>query len=356
MDKTALDTLLEAASLAPSGDNTQPWRFTVNRADWTIAIEVDPERDPSPMNVGQRMADIAVGAAVENMIQTAEGNGWEYQLSQPSKGSSTHFRLSPTSNSGQVNPLLLLRATNRRVYRGGEITAELRQKLESSTTELDGVRAHWILDNERLLKLSGVVSRADAVILGTKAIRNAFLKSIRFDKANTDVVDEGLSLGSLEAGWGERKMLRAMRAMPDSLFYCLGGRLALGRVSRQLMLSASGVCVVSVPELSSIASWRSGRVWQRAWLALTEHGMVAQPMMSLLILQNLVAFGTLKTLSARDQRLASELLQNFRRLLTSELNSALPCTLMRIGYADQPTGRVGRMPIAKMTADTMSVE
>ena len=54
MQPSALDTLLEAAILAPSGDNTQPWRFAVDRERWTIAVDVDPTRDPSPMNAGQR--------------------------------------------------------------------------------------------------------------------------------------------------------------------------------------------------------------------------------------------------------------------------------------------------------------
>ena len=33
---TALDTLLQAAILAPSGDNTQPWRFRVDREGQSI--------------------------------------------------------------------------------------------------------------------------------------------------------------------------------------------------------------------------------------------------------------------------------------------------------------------------------
>ena len=60
-----LETLIAAGIQAPSGDNTQPWRFMVDSQARTIAAHVDETRDPSPMNSGQRMSRIAVGAAVE---------------------------------------------------------------------------------------------------------------------------------------------------------------------------------------------------------------------------------------------------------------------------------------------------
>ena len=66
-----LEALVAAASRAPSGDNTQPWRFVVDRARGLVTIAVDPRRDPSPMNAGQRMARIACGAALENLVQAA---------------------------------------------------------------------------------------------------------------------------------------------------------------------------------------------------------------------------------------------------------------------------------------------
>ena len=78
-----LQKLVAAAAQAPSGDNTQPWRFVVDAAAETISLEVDQTRDPSPMNSGQRMARIAVGAALEGLLRTARGNGWTVELEKP---------------------------------------------------------------------------------------------------------------------------------------------------------------------------------------------------------------------------------------------------------------------------------
>src|SRR5262249_46537339 len=75
-----LEALLDAAIRAPSGDNTQPWRFAVAAEEGAIEFSLDETRDPSPMNSGQRMARIALGAAIENFLQTAQAHGWESRL------------------------------------------------------------------------------------------------------------------------------------------------------------------------------------------------------------------------------------------------------------------------------------
>src|SRR5215210_9449480 len=75
-----LETLLSHAVRAPSGDNTQPWRFAVDEEAGTIGLDLDPARDPSPMNAGQRMARLALGAALENLLRAAADLGWAAAL------------------------------------------------------------------------------------------------------------------------------------------------------------------------------------------------------------------------------------------------------------------------------------
>ena len=45
-----------------------------------IAVYVDESRDPSPMNAGQRMARIAVGSALENLVRTTRKNALDVEL------------------------------------------------------------------------------------------------------------------------------------------------------------------------------------------------------------------------------------------------------------------------------------
>ena len=78
--ESALEQLVAAAIRAPSGDNTQPWRFILHRASHRIEVHVDEMRDSSPMNAGQCMSRIACGAAIENIFQMARARGWTATL------------------------------------------------------------------------------------------------------------------------------------------------------------------------------------------------------------------------------------------------------------------------------------
>ena len=78
--ETVLEQLVATAIRAPSGDNTQPWHFVLDRGRNRIAVYVDEAKDRSPMNAGQHMAAIACGAAVENMLRMAGDRGWEARL------------------------------------------------------------------------------------------------------------------------------------------------------------------------------------------------------------------------------------------------------------------------------------
>ncbi len=100
MDRS-LASLLIAAGQAPSGDNTQPWRFVVDPESGTIALEEDATRDPSPMNAGGRMSRIAVGAALENLIRKAQSQGWGVKLERAVYPALAKIRLTETGGKVQ---------------------------------------------------------------------------------------------------------------------------------------------------------------------------------------------------------------------------------------------------------------
>ena len=232
--KNCVDTLLTAATLAPSGDNTQPWQFAVDRDLWTISIDVDPTRDPSPMNAGQRMAWIAIGAAIENMVQTADRNGWNYELHQWSEDSRPRIRIEPATEEGAIDPLLAARVSNRRSYDQTPVAAEVIERLKIEADDQGAASASWVTSRSEIERLSEMISRADALILSTKPIRDAFLAKVRFDQPFDAKVEEGLSLGSLEVNAVERRLLKLMRYVPDGLLRACGGGSVFAGAARKL--------------------------------------------------------------------------------------------------------------------------
>jgi nitroreductase len=340
-----LETLIRAAILAPSGDNTQPWRFAVDAERGTIAFLLDETRDPSPMNAGQRMARIAVGAALENALRTARRNDWETTLEPAIPPALAILHLHGNSGRpGAIEDAIQARVTNRRLYDGRTLAAEQLERLRNQTPMLEGVATHWIAGTERIAALAELIGRADALMLGDPLMRRAFLGKVRFDQPAGAAVEEGLSLASLELSFSDRIMLRVLPRLPNGLLTALGARRAFAAKARQLVRSASGLCLIVAADGSEAADLLVGRAMQRAWLALTAEGLAAQPMMSLLVLENVADNGSPDQLAP----LGVEQLASLRRELREcvpEIGKGRSAFLLRFGFAPQPTGRTGRLPM-----------
>jgi hypothetical protein len=341
------EALIEAATRAPSGDNTQPWRFVIDRDRCSVSVFLDEKRDPSPMNAGQRMARMACGAATENLCKLAQAMGWSTSLEvtgeQPVAVVSFHGGQSAPQNDGAVDRLIRGRVTNRKRYRPGTLSLETRTRLEQSTPELDGIDTFWITERERVSVVARVIGRADALMFRSAAMRRAFLANIRFDAADDQQVDEGLSLASLELTGGMRFMLQSVFGGPSWLFRLAGAATATGMRSRQFAESGAGLCIVAAPDTAPQTDFSVGRAAERAWLELTADNLAVQPLMSLSVLQN-----------AMDHAHPEISARKVERLL-ARFNAAVPemagrrvSFLMRFGFAELPSGRTGRLPLPEV--------
>ncbi len=346
----SIGQILAAAALAPSGDNTQPVRFVVDAEGRTITLVLDPTRDPSPMNAGQRMARMAAGASLENLVRAAEALGLGVEIGAGTGDAVGVVRLSGDARTGPgPDAALLARVTNRRPYDGRPVAADVLDRLGRATPPIDGVTTHWIVEGGRLAAFAALIGRADAAMFGAPAMRNAFLSKVRFDRPRGDVVDEGLSIASLEVGAADRLALRAMRRAPDRLLRLGGAGRVFAAKARKLVSSASGLCLVVAPDGAPATDVIVGRALQRAWLALAKEGLAAQPMMSLPVLENVGDHGD-DALQAGIGRAKLDALRLDFRALAPEIGGRRPAWLKRFGFAPPPSGRTGRLPVDAMTS------
>ncbi|HMB08165.1 MAG TPA: hypothetical protein VKP69_31090 [Isosphaeraceae bacterium] len=348
-ESCAFNSVLAAAIYAPSGDNTQPWRFVIDPSGERIALQVDETRDPSPMNAGQRMARIAVGAALENLFRAAGGHGWTAELEAASPPDLAMVRLTRRGVGGGGVEAITARVTNRRLYDRRPVPTEALEQLRRETPTLDGVSTHWIIERDRLKSLADLIGCADALMFGEPSMRRAFLSKVRFDVPPTEEVSEGLSLGSLELSGIDRLALQFMSRIPDRVLKVAGAGRVFAAKARQLVESASGLCLVVAPDSAEGTDLRVGRAMQRAWLALTDGGFAAQPMMSLLVLENALEYGNPPLIASLGLDRVAALCQRFRGLMP-ELGDGRPAFLLRFGFAPAPRGRTGRLSPSAVTA------
>lgn len=333
-----LKTLVDAALLAPSGDNTQPWRFDIDERCLSITVSVDETRDTSPMNVGQRMARIACGAAIENIVRTARINAWSPELSMhddPLRVATVTLH-TEAQGPGEIEAVLRDRHTNRKLYRPAEEPFRP-LSIELSDEESSSVSIEWFTLRDDIRRWANIISRADYAMFRETGILPAFLKNVRFDRPNVEPVDEGLSLGSLELGRVQAFGLPLLAKLPANLAGSHAVCQGLAKHSRRLVESGSGIGAIFVKTDSDSVDCLVGRIMQRVWLSLTGKDLAAQPMMSMPVIRSLLHHGQLSSQGASTY---NEL--TTRQSEVSSGNMGSIAALIRFGYAPHSTARTGR--------------
>ena len=95
---TQIREIIRYATLAPSGHNTQPWRFAVSGN--TIRLLPDFSRRLPAVDPQDRELWISLGCALENLTLAAQSAGHGMEITYPASGEdSIAVRLTPPLNS-----------------------------------------------------------------------------------------------------------------------------------------------------------------------------------------------------------------------------------------------------------------
>lgn len=343
-----VERILDAARIAPSYDNAQPWRFVVEGE--TVSFAVDDGRDRSPANASGRMARVAVGAALECALVRAGRMGCTVRYEAPRPNALVTISFSLPKRIPEPDKALLRRATNRRLYDGRPVDDATFAWLNEATPPLDLARTHWF-GRERVRVLGPLVEQGEAIFYGDGRLREAALQAVRFDVREREEVDRGLSLGCLELSAAERLTFDSLRHTPQDRLVAMGAHRRMGARARRLMESASGVCVIAARGSDPSTDVSVGRCMQRAWLALTRRGLVAQPMSAIPALEAVLELGEDPgALLLADREGARAAVAALRAAFPNVERESRIALLMRYGWAPEPTSRVRRIPLEESVA------
>lgn len=180
------------ASKAPSGHNTQPWKFHI--ADNTITVIPNFEVALPVVDGNNRELFISLGCAVENLCIAANHFGYTTQIVEYSiKG----IILELTKNDLMVeNPLfhqIEKRQTNRSVYNGNKVSNEMLQQLQSIQKE-DAVQFYFAeIGTPFADTIIKYILKGNEIQMNDAAFKNELLSWIRFNKKQVAETQSGLS-------------------------------------------------------------------------------------------------------------------------------------------------------------------
>lgn len=284
----ALVKLLEAATLAPSGANEQPWRFARANAElWLV-----PQRrfGDSLLNYRDNATYSALGAAAENLVLRAHELGLRVLLEPPSAEQRLpmcrvkFFRAGAEPEGVEattwdaLGAFVTRRHTNRRRTGSGTIPKQKLEELSRIAATVPGLELRFVSDRAAITEVAQVAARADRIRMLHPAGHRDLVREIRWTKDEAERERDGIDLRTLDLTAAEHAGLRMLRfpRVPELLRGWKGGQ-GLERLTLSALLASSAVGLLTAPKESVRDRFFGGRALERVWLAATECGLSLQP-------------------------------------------------------------------------------
>lgn len=352
--RTQVEEILNLARWAPSGDNTQPWRFHVLDEETVVVHLREPDRtDIYEYRDGEPVL-LSAGMLLETMriAATGWGRGLHWERDRQPGPYRLIVRLSPQENL-TPDPLLSfvpLRSVDRRPYRRRPLLAGEKQALTASLGI--GLRIDWHESLSMRWQIARLSARATDIRLRIPEAYEVHRRVIDWDRAHSPrgipASATGLWRGSLPLmRWGMKRWGR-MRLLNRG-----GGTFSAALQLDYLpVVASSAFFVMRFPRQEAPAEGRSesllaaGQAIQRFWLTATRLGLAMQPSLALLIFADYGAAGSVVTVDPASIRRTRRLAEQFQQQL-----GVPPADIVFMGRIGEPRPR---LPLYRSTRLTLN--
>jgi molybdopterin/thiamine biosynthesis adenylyltransferase len=269
----------EAAALAPSGGNAQPWRLAPTSSG--LDIHLDPSRTSS-MDVAFRGSYVAIGAATLNARIAAAAHGFSVAVHHFPDGTeeSVVSRIELTEcDAGprmeRLYSLVRARSTNRHPGDGRPIDRTVVDDLRDAVGA-EGGRLHLLTDRRDLTEYAELLADSDRLRFLTPHLHEEMMGELRWP--GLDDLHDGIDVRTLELDDSDlAKLAVARRSDVMAQLAAWGGGRALGDTSRERVPTSSAVAVITVNDAHPASYVRGGSAVQRLWLEAMDKGLSVQP-------------------------------------------------------------------------------
>jgi len=347
-----VEQILDLARWAPSGDNTQPWRFEILNERHVVVHGFDTRED-CIYDLNGFGSQLAHGALIETLRIAASGFGLRTEISRRRGTPETHLIYDvQLFTDEQVQPDLLLpnierRCTQRRSFSMQSLSLVEKQELTRSVGKFYTVR--WIEGGGGRWAMSKLLFASARVRLTIPEAYDVHRAAIQWNTGYSEdrIPDAAIGLDPLTL-----KLMRwAMGSWEriDFLNRYLAGHL-LPRIELDLIPAlrcAGHFFLLRNGEPQGIDDYvDAGRAVQRFWLTATKLGLQVQPEMTPLIFTRYVHQGIplTKVLSAAQR--AKDLAAELERLIGEPPTRAM--FMGRIGHGQPPRARSMRLSLANL--------
>jgi hypothetical protein len=286
--RTGMLALVRAGILAASPHNTQPWLFRVRGSQ--IEVLAATGRNTGGLDPFLRELHIAMGCAIENMCVAAPTAGYTATLEcvegalHLQADTSTLKRIATvhcTTASLPANSLyaaLPNRHTNRTPYELHALPASFQQELLAMPQSLPNTKVFLFTAEGQRRTIVDLVSRCNDIVYADKVVREGAMPWERvFNWNEVEQRRDGITLEDYGVPASTAALLYCLPAPVEKAIIARTAKAAMGAYQRQLTASPMFGIIAVRDRYSSNQCLQAGRLWERAHLQATSHGIAARP-------------------------------------------------------------------------------
>ena len=348
--ETPLARILDLARWAPSGDNTQPWRFEIVNQN-IFLIHANDTRSWCVYDLDGRASQIAVGALLETIQIAASGEGLKacFKVLDNSSEENPVIEVELLNAQGQDShpllPFIKIRCTQRHAFSSVKLSKQQKNQLEASVG--DGYKIIWFESRKNKWKMAKLLFKSAKIRLTIKEAYEVHKRVIDWGTqfSRDKIPDQAVGLDTLTL----KLMHWAMKSWKRVCF--LNKYLAgtwLPRIQLDLLPAiqcAAHFVIVSDKSLTTMEDYFSGgRAMLRFWLTSASMGLQFQPEMTPLIFSRYTFYEIKFTQSGYAIRQAEELSKELEKNIGSHLYEH-SVFMGRLGSGIVPLSRSIRKPI-----------
>ncbi len=337
--KEEIQKILDIAVYAPSGSNSQPWKFIVR--DNAISIIATPEKDHPILNYKNRGTWAAHGALIENIIIAASQYGYEAQMGNYFSDSNNQNLVTNISLEKKniapdtLYPFIQKRITNRKRYAQIALTPEQKKAIIKEAARGGNEEVIIIEDPDQRKEVAKALAMNEIVMLENRPLHKLFFDEIVWTDSEEKEKKSGLYLKTMELAFPQEKALNLFRFWP---LMRLANALGISKkiAEENSSIYATGTAMIILPAADKDESFIiAGRMMQRIWLQTHRMDMHGQLITGIFFLhQNLESPASVLSPAHREIiRTAYDTVSRTARIP----NGKILALLLRIGKSDQPS-------------------
>jgi hypothetical protein len=277
--------LVRAAILAASPHNTQPWRFELT--DSSVALRMDRSRNVGNLDPYLREEYLGMGCALENLMLAASACGYSASATL-ARGSLnnpvTKQDLEPVARvaikpgpreESDLYRAIPRRHTNRGPYDPARpLPPDFLDALSQLPGADDSIKIFLFTHRGRRKKLAGLSSVANETLYSDAEVESASERWIRLQWKQVQMLRDGLTIDAFGLPPLTAAFLKTLPAPLLRPLVKMGQRTGY----KERMLTAPLMGFIAVRDRYDVAqTLNAGRIWQRAHLLATHHGIAARP-------------------------------------------------------------------------------